>query len=271
MGALEDIVRTSDPDRYIATLFAPAEKRPLLFALYALNHEFGHIADAVREPMMAEIRLQWWRDALEEARDGHPRGHDVLKGIANVFAQAEIPSELLDAMIDARTFDASDETFADVAALETYADATSGNLMRIAARILGEPADELAREAGIAYALMGILRAVPFHAARRKIFLPRDLLNAEQLDAEDVFAAREVSKVKRVFESVASRSREHLTNARRLVEPDNPLAAFLPAATVPAYLKAMTRRDFNPFRDRSDILMLRRQLAILRASFRGRP
>jgi 15-cis-phytoene synthase len=269
----ENIVRSSDPDRYFATLFAPAEKRPLLFALCALNHELGHVAEAAREPMMAEIRLQWWRDALEEARAGKPRGHDVLQGMADVFAQADVPAAMLDAMIDARSFDASHGTFADMTALEAYADATSGNLMRTAARILGDDgsADILAREAGISYALSGTLRALPFHAGRRKLFLPVNLLADEGLTAEDVFAGHETGKIKRVIGAITARAKEHLVSARKLLKPGQALAAFLPAATVPAYLKVMTRRDFNPFRDRTDILMLRRQLAMLRASFRGRP
>ena len=271
MDALEEIVRSSDPDRYIASLFAPTAKRPLLYALYALNHELAKIADSARVPMMAEIRLQWWRDALEEARAGKPRRHDVLEGMAEVFGNADLQRNLFDAMIDARVLDVSGETFADVAALETYADATSGNLMRLAAHVLREPADEMAREAGIAYALTGVLRAVPFHAARRKLFLPLDLLKAENIDAEDVFAARKIPKIKRVFGAVAARAHEHLANARRLTKPDKSLAAFLPASAVPAYLELMTKRGFNPYRDRTDILKHRRQLAMLRASFRGRP
>lgn len=271
MDALENIVRTSDPDRYIAALFAPAEKRAHLFALYALNHELGHIAEAVREPMMAEIRLQWWRDALVEARAGKPRGHEVLQGMAQAFAVAEIPQDALDAMIDARALDVGSETFADMAALEAYAGATSGGLMRIGAAILGAAADDIAREAGIAYALTGILRAVPFQAARRKLFLPLDVLKAESLDPEDIFAAREIPKLKRVFAAIAERARGHLANARRMAKPGNALPALMPASTIPLYLKLMTRRDFNPFRDRADIPMHRRQIAMLAASFRGRP
>jgi phytoene synthase len=271
MDALETLIRTSDPDRYIASLFAPTAKRPPLYALYALNHELASIADHAREPMMAEIRLQWWRDALAEARAGKPRGHDVLQGMAEAFAQADLPRALFDAMIDARALDVSGETFADMSALETYADATSGNIMRLAAHILGEQTDEMARRAGIAYALAGILRAVPFHAARRKLFLPLDLLKAENLDVENVFAGHEITNIKRVFDAVSQRARNHLTNARRVAKPEKSLAAFLPASTVPAYLKLMTKRDFNPFRDRADIPMYRRQLAMLRASFRGRP
>ncbi len=143
--------------------------------------------------------------------------------------------------------------------------------MRLAARILGKEADDTAREAGIAYALAGTLRAVPFHAARRKLFLPLDVLKAESLEAEDIFAGREIPKIKRVFGAVATKAREHLANARRLAKPGQSLAAFLPASAVPAYLKLMTKPSFNPFRDRTDIAMHRRQLAMLRASFRGRP
>ena len=271
MDSLENIVRASDPDRYIAALFAPAAKRAHLFALYALNHELGHVGEAVREPMMAEIRLQWWRDALAEARAGKPRGHEVLRGMAKAFAASGSPLGSLDAMIDARALDAGSEMFTDIAALETYADETSGNLMRLGAAILEAPADDIAREAGIAYALTGILRAVPFQAARRKLFLPLDVLKAEGLDPEDIFAAREIPKIRRVFAAIAERAHDHLANARRMAKPGGALPALMPASTVPLYLKLMTRRDFNPFRDRTDLPMHRRQIAMLAASFRGRP
>ena len=98
--------------------------------------------------------------------------------LADVLHARDLPRELFDGMIDARECDLDPEPFANLAALEAYADATSGNLMRLAARILdaGGALDDLAREAGIAYALTGLLRAFPFHAARRNLTLPRDML-----------------------------------------------------------------------------------------------
>lgn len=57
-AACEATVRRFDPDRYFSALFAPADKRPLLFALYAFNHELARVGEVVREPMMGEIRLQ---------------------------------------------------------------------------------------------------------------------------------------------------------------------------------------------------------------------
>ena len=65
------LVREHDRDRYLATLFAPAETRDALFALYAFAAEIGRVRDVAREPMPGEIRLQWWRDAI--ARDSASR------------------------------------------------------------------------------------------------------------------------------------------------------------------------------------------------------
>ena len=55
-----DLVRDSARDRYLASLFAPDEKRRQLFALYALDIEIARIATAVSEPQIGLIRQQWW-------------------------------------------------------------------------------------------------------------------------------------------------------------------------------------------------------------------
>jgi phytoene synthase len=107
LRACEETVRRVDPDRYIAALFAPVERRPLLFALYAFNHELARIGETVKEPRLGDVRLEWWREAAEEARDGHPRAHDVVRALAEVFARSGPPLELFEAMIAARRLDVS--------------------------------------------------------------------------------------------------------------------------------------------------------------------
>jgi phytoene synthase len=237
--ACEGIVRVHDPDRYIAALFAPAARRGFLFALYAFNHEIAHIAEAVRQPMLGEIRLQWWRETVELARDGKPRDHDVARALAATFAEIGLPLDLFDAMLEARIFDSGPESFETLDALESYADATAGNLMRLAAFALdGAPHDAYASEAGTAYALAGHVRALQFHATRNKAYLPK------ALEGEAI-----------------ARGRAHLAAAHRLARPGRALPAFLPAATVPVYAKAPPG---------AHVPLYRRQLAMLRASLRGR-
>lgn len=225
-------VRKHDPDRYFSALFAPVELRGHLFALYAFNHELAHIGESVREPMVGEIRLAWWRETLDSARAGKPRPHDVARALAETFAQVPLPAALFDAMVDARSFDLLDGTLTDYA---PYLDATSGNVMRLAARVLGseDRHDDLARKAGLAYGLAGLLRNQA--TGRGKAFL-----------ADPAAASTD--------------ARRHFALARRLPKPKRSLAAFLPATLVPLYLR-------DP---RKDVTLHRRQIALLSSSLRGR-
>jgi len=151
----------------------------------------------------------------------------------------------------------SQELFADMGALEQYADATSGSIMRLAARVLGESSDELAREAGIAYALAGLLRAIPFHAARHRLFLPADLISTQSLSPEEIFAGQSGDKLQKIKNEIAQLAQTHLAAARKFAKPREALPAFLPATLLPLYLK------------RGDRPLWRRQITLLNAAVRG--
>jgi len=154
-AACEETVRRHDADRYYATLFAPQDKRPHLFALYAFYRELAHAVEAAREPMVLDIRLAWWRETIGDARAGRPREHHVARALAAALAAHDLPQAVFARMIEARASEAGGMAFAGAAEAEEHADATSGALMRMACRVLGEDADEAARAAGIAYALAG--------------------------------------------------------------------------------------------------------------------
>jgi phytoene synthase len=271
-AACVDLVRRHDPDRFFSVLFAPKEARLYLMALYAFNYEIARVAETVREPMMGEIRLQWWRETVEGARTGNPRAHDVAQALAEVLARFDLPQSLFDEMIDARSFDASADSFETAGSLEEYGAATVGSLIRLAARILGagERYDEQAREAGIAYALCGVLRAIPHHAARRKLFLPMDLLDTVKLSPHDVFAGHGGEKLKAVMAQLSFRAQNHLKAARAFGKPKRALAAFLPVALLPGYFKLMARPGFDPFRDAAQVAQPRKQWALLSAATRGK-
>ena len=71
----ESLLRAEDDDRWRAILFAPAESRPHLHALYAFSLEIARVRANAGDPMPGEIRYQWWRDALEGAAQGRKRAH----------------------------------------------------------------------------------------------------------------------------------------------------------------------------------------------------
>jgi phytoene synthase len=255
-------VRAADPDRYFATLFAPAGLRLHLFAFYAFNAEVARVAETVREPMLGAIRLEWWRETAEGAAKGTPRNHDVAKGLAAVLAERPVALADLEALIAARNFDSSADRFADFAALEIHLDATSGAVMRIAAQILGGK-PEITREAALAFGLTGLLRALPFHNSRHKLYLPLDLLAALNVTPEEFFHL-EATDARRVaaIRQTALKARDHFLAARAAPKAGPALAAILPAALVPVYLRKLSSGR--------DVPIHRRQMALLSAAMKRR-
>ena len=161
---------------------APPDRRAGLLALYAFNLEIARAPYVASESMLAEIRLRWWTDAVAEIFAGAPpRRHEVVAPLAEAVAGGELPQELFDGMIAARLFDAGDAPFEDLDGLRGYVDATSGNLMELAARHLGASGAAIpvvrrfARGAGIA----ALLRALPDLEALGRAPLPPDADVAE--------------------------------------------------------------------------------------------
>jgi phytoene/squalene synthetase len=264
---LGNALRDADPDRYFSSLFAPTALRPYLFALYAFNHEVARIAETVREPILGAIRLEWWRETVETAARGMPRNHDVARGLAALFAAHPIDPATLENIIAARAFDSSDERFADFAGLENYIDATGGALMRAACVILGgeslsEEILALARPAALAYGLAGILRSLPFHNGRHKLYLPLDLLAALHVTPEEFFILKNDPRISSAVRQTALRARDHFMAARRGPKPRAALAALLPAALVPVYLRRLSKLQ--------DVSVHRKQMALLSAAMKNR-
>src|SRR3990170_2493394 len=96
------LVREADRDRYLATLFAPAEHRDALFALYAFNAEIARVRDVAREPLPGEIRLQWWREVLTGERDGEAAAHPVAAALRETLGRYGFVVTPLLELIEAR-------------------------------------------------------------------------------------------------------------------------------------------------------------------------
>ena len=166
------IVERGDPDRFLAAMAAPPEARARLWPIYALNVEVSRAPWVTKEPMIAEMRLQWWRDALEEIAKGRDvRRHEVTTPLAEVLDADG--ARLLDAAVAARVRDAHAEPFEDQAALDAFLADTSGTLLWVAARALGaRDGEEAVRDAGWAQGMANWLRAIPALEAAGRHPLP---------------------------------------------------------------------------------------------------
>ena len=133
----ENLVRVADKDRYLATLFAPADRRGPLFALYAFSHEIATVRDRTREPMPGEIRLQWWRDVLGGERGGEASANPVAAALMETVARFALPAPRLLDLVEAHAFDLYDDPMANFDVLEGYLRHTSATVFDLAALVRG--------------------------------------------------------------------------------------------------------------------------------------
>ena len=167
-SSLLEHVKRADPDRFFCSLFAPAQKREALWLLYAFNHELARAREVTTEPMMALMRLAWWREVVE----GTDKKHEIATKLAQALAAGVFERTDLAKLIDAREMEAEPE-MPDLDAFVKYARGTAGQLARISGKLLGADCDA-AEALGTAYGISGILRAAPFLAAQGRSLLPAD-------------------------------------------------------------------------------------------------
>jgi phytoene synthase len=260
-----NLVRTADHDRFLSALFAPADRRDALYALYAFNIEVARVREMAREPLPGEIRLQWWSEVLGGERSDEASANPVAAALLSALERYRLPAAKLIALVEARRFDLYDEPMATLTDLQAYAASTAAAVIALAARILGVEAEPAAEGAGMAYAINGLLQAFPLHAARHQLYVPTELLERHQVHVHDVFAGRSSGELNAALAEMRSLARRHLvtTHERVKVLPRAALPAFLPVALIRSSLARLERADaFAP----TELSPWRRQWLLWRAA-----
>ncbi|MFC3614888.1 squalene/phytoene synthase family protein [Lutimaribacter marinistellae] len=168
LAACAELVQRADPERFRAAMAAHVSARRVLFPLYAMNVEVSRAPWVTAEPMIAEMRLQWWRDAIGEIAAGGPvRRHEVVTPLAEAVAPDR--AEVLDGYVEARRWDIYRDAFEDEAAFSDHIDRVSGSLMWVAAASLGQADEAVVRDFGWATGVARWLKAIPDLEARGRI------------------------------------------------------------------------------------------------------
>lgn len=266
----EDLLRGEDKDRWLASLFVPRELRRHIHALYAFSLEIARVNEIVSEPLLGEIRLQWWRDALEGA--GEAKANPVAATLLDTIAHFDLPKAPLLELISARVHDLYGEPAQSVAALEAYTEATSSNLFRLAMLILDgkeAPASrEVALHAGIAYGITGLLRALPWLSMRGQVLVPADTLQAHGASRDDFIAGHVSEAVLAALADLRTGTRAHfdIFYAALRDVPEKCRPAFLPACFCEPYLRLMEISRYDPFKTVIELPQWRKQWILWRAA-----
>ncbi len=78
-------LKRTDENRWLATRYAAPEDRERLVAIYLLHQELSR-ALHTKEAMLGKIRVQWWRETMEQvAGKGALRRHDLAEELARIM------------------------------------------------------------------------------------------------------------------------------------------------------------------------------------------
>lgn len=252
----EALLREADRDLWLASLFAPQPARKHIHAVYAFALEAAQVRRKVSQPLLGEMRLRWWTDALSGAATDGVRAHPVADALLDTIEQFGLSRAEAIELADAHVADLYDDPAPDFETLEYYCRATSAGPMRWAAKILGAPPSSAFEDAGVALGLTKILRAPAGP------FLPADLLAREKatIHADSPGLRAALAGLR------DAASRRHAAARRAAATLTAGREALLPAATVPVYLERMARKDYSPLQGLSEPSPLRRQWILWRAS-----
>lgn len=245
---LDTLVRRVDEDRWLATRFAPPDVRARLVALYAVNYEIARIGETVRERGLGEIKLQWWREAIEEIfGGGEARPLPALIALRQAVRESPLSLGHFYCMLDARQLDLEAKPFNDPADVLEYINDTAGALMRLAIEACGVelvsgPMQSFVSTGAYRWGATGILRSEPVWRARG-----RDLSSPGQ-SSQSLF---------KMLKAGGGISRQL---SRALPTEVFPAVGY--AALVPAYLGRTSVRQTAP--------LFERQLRLVIASAIGR-
>ncbi|MGD8326303.1 MAG: squalene/phytoene synthase family protein [Sphingomonadales bacterium] len=252
-----EILRGFDYDRYLALLYAPADQRDALMAISAFNAELARIPGLASEPMVGEIRLAWWREALADLFAGKIRPHPILQALGKLDA---LPHDLMEDMVEARIDELYREEALNIKELRDYARRTHGALNRLLLKQLDVASDDRADEAAMALTLTGTLKAMSYHAHMR----------GNVNSGERIFQGEFTDETLKLAQDLAEAALTHIENVKQNKPPKRALPVFLPLVSAQDHLKRITAVGYDPRRIDLQKHSLKKQIKLFWAALRGR-
>jgi phytoene synthase len=268
------ILAEGDPERRLACSFLPERAKPAITAIYAFNLEVARVRELVSDTLPGEIRLQWWRDALEGRGHGDVRANPVAAALFDAIATHRLQLKPFLDLLDARTGDLYDDPPPTLNDLEGYCGETSSALLRLSALVLAEGGDagpaSVAGNGGTAYALAGIVLALPWHASQGRVMLPQDVMERHGVDHAAVLAGRSSPGLVAARAELLDLAERRLAEARaeRGAIPKAVRAAYAPLALVGPRLARL--RVTEPFAVDADLPEWSKPLRLWAAAAFGR-
>lgn len=245
-------VQRQDYENFLWLLLLPENVRPSAIALRAFNIELATIKDVVSNKEIGKMRMRFWKESLEDMYQGNPPHQPVAEELYKAITKHKLSKQWLVRLVEERDRTLEDRPFSSLAEVEDYAEKTASSMLYLTLEILGVrnvQADHAASHIGKAQGLTTLIRAVPYHAARRNVILPQDLLLLHNVTQESVIRGKDKQAIMDVIYDIASHAHSHIVKARSLKNtvPKDGLLALLAMTPVERYLTRLQKSNFDIF------------------------
>ncbi|KAG0627828.1 hypothetical protein M758_2G231000 [Ceratodon purpureus] len=244
-------VRSNDYENYLCALHLPAGPRAAAFALRAFNIETAQAGD-MKETNLAMMRLAWWRDAVDGLYKKKTLEHPVVQALGAVISENRLSKHWFTRLLEARMMDLDSTSPLSIAEVERYAEDTASSLLYLtleASGVRNTSADHAASHIGKTAGMGLLLRASPYHGARRRSYIPLETAAKYGLAQEEMYRGQKLEALANAVHEVASVANSHLDKARSLAStvPAPAIPVLLPAVPAGVLLQTLERVNFNVF------------------------
>jgi squalene synthase HpnD len=225
---------------YWAMRLLPRDRRHGMYAVYAFCREVDDIADGERPVEHKLAALAGWREEIEALYDGRPR-HLMARALSGPVRRYQLRREYFLAILAGMEMDARGDIRApDLATLDLYCARVASAVGHLSVHIFGDssdPAHAVAESLGRALQLTNILRDLAEDAARRRLYLPREILDRHGIRGDEPAAVLRHPALPAACRDVAAIAESHFREAARAMEQCS-RRAMRPAAVMGALYSA---------------------------------
>nr|KAG5703443.1 hypothetical protein BaRGS_022492 [Batillaria attramentaria] len=210
------------------------------------------VRDVVSEKKIGAVRLQFWKDTVERLLEGDPPQTPVASELAGAARYFRLSKRLFKRLVEARAEQLERDGFQSIQEVELYAENTASTLHYLMLECLGVKnvhADHAASHIGKAQGVTTLLRAIPYHAQSRRVYLPLEIIVKHKVSQEDIMRGKAEKNIRDAVFEVATIAHRHLETARSFQKdvPKKAFVAFLNTYPTDHYLKRLQAANFNVF------------------------
>jgi len=250
----------------------PKGRREGMYALYAFCRAVDDIADLSPSPEVAARELQAWRVRIADVFKGKA-SCAITTALLPAIAKFDLVEKDFQEIVDGMEMDSAALVAPDFETLDLYCDRVASAVGRISVRIFGAPGEDgkrVAHHLGRALQLTNILRDLAEDAGRKRLYLPRELLEKHGIASRDPGEVLKQAQLPAVCHDLAARAREHYVQADAFMKKC-PASAMRPARIMRNYYGAIFERlvkeDWRDLKKRAALSTFEKSFLVLKGCF----